>query len=267
MIAVIAGTGTLPREACLKFLADQKLFFVICLFPEENGDLLAQTLTPGIEIITQECYKPAAILELLKAKGTTQLLFIGKVDKKHLLKKVSLDWLAIKLLGKLALKGDKDVMEALVAELSQHGIEVMRQDQVFGGLFIKPGLIAGSVDDALQRDIDYGMRMATLISQADIGQTVVVKDGMMLAVEAIEGTDACIKRGLELGGSGIVICKAAQPAHNKKYDLPTLGPATLSNYKPGDIRAVAWLSSHTIIAQKDEFIALANKLNITLVSM
>jgi DUF1009 family protein len=111
-----------------------------------------------------------------------------------------------------------------------------------------------------------GINTAIQLSRLDIGQTVVVKDQMIIAIEAIEGTDQCIKRGIELGKSGVVICKAAHQNQNHKYDLPTLGPGSLENISKGDVAVIAWLHDKTLIAQQQEFIQKAQALGITLVS-
>lgn len=267
MIAVIAGTGSLPAEACRKLISQNKPFFVVCLFPEENRDQLRTSVGDGVEIIAEACFKAGAILRALQERKTTRVLFIGKVDKNHLLKQIKLDWLAIKLMGSLVTRGDKDVMEALLAELASHGITTMRQDEVLDGLLVKPGVLCGILTPELQASIDLGIKTALTISQADIGQTVVVKDAMVLAVEAIEGTDACIQRGLALGKDEIIICKAAHQEQNKAYDLPTLGPKSLQDFKPGDVAAIAWVASHTLIAEKEQFIARAQELGIVLVAV
>lgn len=267
MIAVIAGTGSLPAEACRKLLSQHKPFFVVCLFPEENLTQLKTAIGEDIEIVAEACFKAGAILRMLQERKANRVLFIGKVDKNHLLKQLKLDWLAIKLMGSLVTRGDKDVMEALLAELASHGITTIRQDEVLDGLLVKPGILCGEITPALQASIDLGIKTALTMSQADIGQTVVVKDAMVLAVEAIEGTDACIQRGLVLGKNGIVICKAAHQQQNKAYDLPTLGPKSLQSFKAGDVAAIAWLASHTLIAEKEQFIARAQELGITLIAI
>ena len=101
----------------------------------------------------------------------------------------------------------------------------------------------------------------------DIGQTVVIKKGMILAVEAIEGTSACIQRGVSLGkNKGVIVCKAAKKSQNKKYDLPVLGAATLENIKKGEIAAIAWQANQTLIVDKELFIKRAKDLGITLIS-
>jgi UDP-2,3-diacylglucosamine hydrolase len=266
MIAVIAGTGSLPAEACRQLLRKQERFFVITLFPENNAHELKQIVGDIVEVIPQTVFKPNVALEVMKQRLTTHVLLIGKVDKNHLLSKMTFDWMAAKFLTSLVYKGDKTIMEAVVTELMRHNLQVIKQDEILGGLLVKPGVLTGTLTDAVDRDITYGMNMALAIAHADIGQTVVVKDGMVLAVEAIEGTDACIKRGIELGGSNVVICKTARSDQNKKYDLPTLGPASLESFKPGMVAAIAWHSHCTLIAEQETFVKRASELGITLVS-
>jgi DUF1009 family protein len=163
-------------------------------------------------------------------------------------------------------KSDKALMERLILELKKHNIDVLHQSDVLSSLFVPPGIVFGSLTSEIEKDIELGMTTAHLVANAHIGQTIVVKDGMILAVEAIEGTDACIKRGIALGSSGVVICKTACTNHNTRFDLPTLGPASLDNITAGQVKAIAWDSQHTLITQYDLFIARAKELGITLVS-
>ncbi len=272
MIAIIAGTGTLPVEACKKLLnrpaeiQASEPFFVVALFAEDNLKELQQVVQDKAEVISQDCYKAGQVLDLLKSKHTTQLLFIGKVDKSHLLKKFKLDWLAIKLLSSLIYKSDAAIMERIVKELESHGISILRQDQVLDSLMVKPGILAGKLTENLATDVKMGIETAIKLSQLDIGQTVVVKDQMIMAIEAIEGTDQCIRRGIDLGKNGVVVCKAAHQNQNHKYDLPTLGPGSLNNISKGEVAVIAWLHDKTLIVQQEEFIKKATELGITLVS-
>ncbi|MCK4265518.1 UDP-2,3-diacylglucosamine diphosphatase LpxI [Candidatus Babeliales bacterium] len=267
LVAVIAGTGNLPVEACKKLKQENCPFFVISLFPENNGSDLLDVIENKNELIKQNVYKATEILNLLKTKKTKKVLLIGKVEKSHLLKKIKLDWLTIKLLTSLLSKGDKPVMEKILSILEENGIEAMRQNEILDSLFVPPGVLTGKITNVLEQDIRLGLDTAKHLSKCDIGQTVVIKDGMILAVEAIEGTDKCILRGLELGKKEIVICKAARSDQNKKYDLPTLGPDTLKNIKKEDVAAIAWQSNQTFIAEKEKFISLAKDLEITLISV
>lgn len=266
MIAIIAGTGTLPIEACKSLLNSGKQFLVVALFPNDNLEKLQAIVGGQAEVIYQEFYKAHKTLTLLKNKNVKQILFIGKVDKNNLLKNFKLDWLAVKLLASLLYKSDAAIMERIVKEIESHGMEVLHQSTILSSLFVEPGVLTGTITDKLQRDIEMGIGTAIKMSEFDIGQTVVVKNQMILAVEAIEGTDECIKRGIQLGQGDVVVCKAAWANQNKKYDLPTLGPSSLKNIEHGQVKVIAWLHNKTIIAQKEEFIRKANELGITLVS-
>ncbi len=267
MIAIIAGTGALPLEACNSLTLKKKPFFVISLFPEDNLLELEQATQKQIDIIAQSAYRPGAVLDILKKRKTEQVLLIGKVDKRALLKKVKLDWLGIKLLASLLYKSDVSIMEKILSVLASHNIQVLRQDSVLETLFMKPGIISGNMSPSLKKDITLGIQLAKSISALDIGQTVIIKDSMIIAVEAIEGTDECIQRGIKLGQKNIVICKAAQPKQNKKYDLPALGPTTLAALLPGQVQAIAWDAEHTIITQQEIFIERAKTLGITLIAV
>jgi DUF1009 family protein len=266
MIALIAGTGCLPAHACRSLLATKQDFFIISLFPEDNFSEL-QNIAPNIKIIVKPFYKTKIILEELKKEKTNKVLFIGKVDKRVLLKKFKLDWYAIKMLASLTTKSDFSIMNKIGDILEEHGMSVISQETILKNLFIPPGIVIGKITPEIEANIQMGIETAKQMSLFDIGQTVVVKDKMILAIEAIEGTNSCIRRGISLGKKNIVVCKAAQPQHNKKFDIPTIGSHTIRDIKHGEIAAIAWLSDKTFIADKEKFIQLAQDLGITLLSL
>ncbi|MBM3886380.1 LpxI family protein [Candidatus Dependentiae bacterium] len=266
MIGIIAGAGSLPIAACHTLKKQQQTFCVISLASHDNGIALQQ-IAGSKEVIPLAFYKISTILDQLKKLKVTHVLMIGKFDKKQLLQQVKFDWLAVKLLASVMYKTDQDLLQRIVDELSSHGINVLKQHEVLVGLLTKPGILTGHIDNELQQNINFGMQVANDISKLDIGQTVAIKDRMILAVEAIEGTDACIKRSIELGGGKVIICKSAQAAHNPQFDLPTLGSTTLQSLKPGQVQAIAWLASHTLIADRDAFIKAAQDRDITLVAI
>lgn len=264
-VAIIAGTGNLPREACSYFINNNIPFFVISLFPEDNGTQL-ELCASSNNVITKPFYKLGIIFNELKARNASHVLFIGKVDKQHMLRNLRYDWLALKLLAKMAFRTDKQIMETLVNELASHGIETLSQAEILEHLYLPPGFIQGTLTPEIERDIALGMSVANSLSTHEIGQTVVVKEGMVLAVEAIEGTDECIRRGIALGKKGVVICKCAHHNHNSKYDLPTLGPSTIKSINQGEIAAIAWKASHTFIAEQSLFLSECHKKKIILIA-
>jgi len=267
VIGVIAGTGSLPIEACSNLIKNRKNFFIISLFPEDNLKALRDATKNNAFIYTQNFYKSAQILKILKENKTNKLLLIGKVDKRNLLKKIKLDWLGIKFLASLVCKSDSTIMETLIKFLTQNNIEVIPQSEVLKSLIIPPGILTGKMTQQIQENIQFGLSVAKKISECDVGQTVIIKDKMILAIEAIEGTDGCIKRGIELGKKDIIVCKAAKINQNKKYDLPTLGPNSLRTIQKGQVKAIAWQSSQTLIADKEKFVEKATELEITLISV
>jgi len=267
VIGIIAGTGTLPIHAAECLHVKQKNFFVLSLFPEDNANKLRVTLTKTEQLVALPFYKIGAIKKLLKQRNTTHVLLVGKIDKRHLLKKISYDWEFVKLATQLLYKNDTAIMTLLVKTLEDQGITVLKQSEILSSLLLQPGLLCGTMTPTLERDITFGITTAHNLSALDIGQTVVVKDGMILAVEAIEGTDECISRGVALGKREVVICKTARTSQNKRFDIPTLGPATLEKIEKGTVKAIAWHAQRTLIADADAFISQAQKKNITLISL
>ena len=116
-------------------------------------------------------------------------------------------------------------------------------------------------------DIDYGQKVAHDVGIHDVGQTVVVKDGMVLAVEAFEGTNAALKRGGKLGGKGAVVFKAARIGHDMRFDIPVVGLKTLKVMKSAGITAIAFQANRLVLLERERVIAFANRHNIAVVGM
>ena len=267
MLAIIAGAGLLPVKAAALLTKQKKSFFVLSLFPEDNKSLIQEATNYTCSIITLPFFKVGKILNELKTNNTREVLLIGKVDKRKILSKVRFDFIGAKLLASLATRSDVTIMEKILATLAEHNISVISQDAILEPLFCQPGILCGTNTEYIETNIKLGLAYAEKLSSFDIGQTIVMKDTMILAVEAIEGTNECIKRGIALGKSNIVLCKSAHIYQNRKYDLPTLGPDSLANISIGEVTALAWLAKSTFIVDREEFIIQANSLGITLVAV
>lgn len=267
MIGIIAGKGYLPIEVAKKLQHDKKPFFIISLFPEDNFNEIKEATNSLIEIIPQEFFKAGTILNFLKERDAKSVVLIGKVEKNLMLKKVKFDWLALKLLSRLITQSDNEILETIVSFLENEGILVLKQSDILADLMVPHGILYGDPNKYILENVDLGIKTAKEIARCDIGQTIIIKDKIIIAVEAIEGTDNCIKRGIELGKENIVICKAAKINQNKKFDLPTLGPSSLEGLKKGEVAAIAWEAKNTLIVDKSKFIEKAKELNITLISV
>lgn len=266
MICLIAGLGQLPLS-CIREYARQNIAIAhLPLFREINGSELEEAHFPlPVRTLIPEKFSISSIKETLTRAGVTKVHFAGKVDKQALIKKISYDWDFLRLSARAVTRSDADLMELIIEELATIGITVVKQAEKKSGLFVTPGILTGSLTPQQQKESLYGLQIAEEVARLGIGQTVALKDMMVIAVEAIEGTDACIARALALGTEEITLCKTTHSAHNTAYDIPTLGPETLRALPAGGlVKVIAWHADRTLILEPELCIALAAEKQITL---
>ena len=128
-------------------------------------------------------------------------------------------------------------------------------------------LTARDLTEDERKDVERGVQVAHDVGAHDVGQTVMVKSGMVLAVEAFEGTNAAIKRGGKLGGKGGIVFKAAREGHDMRFDIPVVGLKTLKTMKKAGATALAFQANRLILVEKEEVIAFANKHDIAIVGI
>ena len=194
------------------------------------------------------------------------MIIIGKVSKALLLNPMRLDTRAIKILSKLRNKSDSSIFGAFAEEADSAGIKLLDQRLYLGKLLPQKGVITKRrLSREQERDIEYGMELARKIAELGVGQTVVVKDQMPLAIEAIEGTDEAIRRGGKLCKDGAVVAKAARADHDFRFDVPTVGPDTIDVLIESKAAALAIESERAFLLEPEETIHKADKAKISLV--
>jgi UDP-2,3-diacylglucosamine hydrolase len=199
------------------------------------------------------------IIKTFKDEGVKELVFIGKVNKSLIFKDIKFDLRAITLMAKLKDRKDDTIMLAIVDELKREGIEVIEQTIFLEEMMPGHGVLTKRKPTREEMaDIEFGMEMAKGIASLDIGQTVVVKDRAVMAVEAIEGTDEAIKRGGGLGKSGIVVVKVSKPNQDLRFDIPTVGMNTLKSLIEAGGKALAIESNKTFVVDMESFVKEAN---------
>lgn len=264
-LAIIAGNGELT--SILAKSAKEKGFNTCALAITDEAKV-------RLEGICNKVYNFAPgqvskILQCLKSEMISQVVFIGKVPKIDFLRNIhKLDWLAIKNLNRFKNYNDDSFHKAIIDFLSEHNIEVLPQANFLKHLFLEKEVLSKRQPTLEERaDIQYGYEVAKKIASLDIGQTVVVKNKMILAIEAIEGTDETIKRGCQLAsGKEVVVVKVAKPDQDERFDMPTIGANTIETLaKHGGV--LAFEANKTIVANKDETIKLTNRLNVCLVAV
>lgn len=207
------------------------------------------------------------IIKTVKKEGIDKVVFIGKVRKDLLFEKIRFDLRALKLLKSLKDRNDDTIMLAIVKELAEEGIEVMDQTLYLRDMMPEEGVLTKRKPDRMEwSDIRYGMEMAKRVASLDIGQTVVVKNRAIMAVEAIEGTDEAIARGGKLAKGNAVVAKVAKPGQDPRFDVPTVGVQTLRSMERGGSAVLAVEAGRTLLADRDAVVREADTLNIAIVS-
>ncbi len=203
-------------------------------------------------------------MEVLKDEGVTKLIMAGRVPHNSIFQYKHFDWRAMKLLAKAAGKRADALLATVCDEFAREGIEVVESSMFLQSLMPSAGLLTLNrpISTEEQADIDFGIPIAKLIAGQDIGQTIVVKDQMVVAVEGLEGTDKCIRRAGELAGPGCVVIKVSKPAQDLRFDIPVIGPGTVNSMKDAGVRALALSSGRSLLFHRDDVIREAEKNNI-----
>ncbi|MCB1069439.1 MAG: UDP-2,3-diacylglucosamine diphosphatase LpxI [Kiritimatiellae bacterium] len=208
-----------------------------------------------------------AAYDALQSFGIPLAVMAGQIKPTHLFQ-MRMDSELLKLMASLKEKNAHSIFGAIGDALMQRGITLMPASRFMESNLTEPGVLTRRVPtDREYTDIQLGLRVAKATSGLDIGQTVVVKDGTILAVEAFEGTDKTIRRAGEIGGPGAVVVKVAKSGHDQRFDLPVIGSRTLNMLIKAKAAVLAVESNRTILLGREALIETANRANVTLVAM
>jgi len=265
-LGVIAGGGALPLRVVQSAAAMGRPVHVVVL--EGHGDPAAYA---GQSHVTLRWGLAAQMLAWLKQHGVREVVLAGTVARPSLLS-LRPDAASMKLLGRIgraAFNGDDSILRAVMKVLAEEGFEVLGAQALLAGLLPEAALLAGRMpDDVAQADIARGLAVCHAIGAVDVGQSVVVQQGLVLGVEAIEGTDALMLRagGLKREGPAPILVKALKPTQSTLADLPTIGPKTVETARTAGLRGLAFQANVTILLDRDATIAAAETAGIFLLA-
>lgn len=261
---LIAGDGLLPVKMAQH--ARENGFDVIAI--SLSGDNYKELKKYCSKVYSCAPGEPLRIESILKSEDIKQLTFLGKVNKNILLKRPKFDSKAIEFFKKAIRLNDDKVMLMIIEELENIGVKVLDQTIFIKNLMIPSGIL-GKVQPTNEQksDVKYGYEIAKEIGKLDVGQSVVIKDKMIMAVEAIEGTDKCIRRGCKLAKKGACIVKVAKPNQDKRFDIPAIGLKTLKTMKRYKAQLIAVEAGETIIVDQEKTIQYADKHGIVIMSV
>jgi DUF1009 family protein len=261
VLGMIAGGGGLPLAMARSARRRGRCVSAIALRGQADPRLEEQVS----EIAWLHPGEIGAMLEALRAAGVRDAVMAGRMPKALLYDDAAnlhLDERAVALLRGLADRADDSILGALADLLQAEGIRLIAQAELVPELLPGPGVLgAVAPSDAQRADVTFGWPIARAIAGLDVGQTIVVKDCAVLAVEAVEGTDAAIRRAGEVASGGCVV-KVAKPRQDPRFDVPTVGPETLEVLSASGASLLAFEAERTLVLDLAELIARADAAGI-----
>ncbi len=284
-LAIFAGAGELPLIAA-KNARKKNIPFLVYHITEAklHAELAADT---SVAIRKVSLGALAQTFAYLKEDKITQTILLGKVEKQRLLQDVKRDAEAEALYATAIDRRDDTLFLEFARALTAMQIEILPQKSLLEGCFLEPGELTQKKAESasLREDIEFGYALSRKIGSLDIGQTAVVFQKMVLAVEAIEGTDAAIRRAGEIiNGRGSlkdapraqgepgasvragVVCKTAKASQDPRFDLPAVGTRTLETMAEGRMQALVIEAAHTLVVNPKEFVARADELGLIVIA-
>ena len=262
-VGLIAGIGNLPVE--FMRAAQHEGYEVVVISVVTDGAPELQAEADAYYQIS--VFKSDTVIKTFLKEGVADVTMLGKVTKEHLYKKITTipDMRTIKLLNRLRNRKDDTIMLAIVEELEKEGLSVADQTKYMRSLMPSVGVMTNrQPTEVEQLDITFGFTLAKQMGALDIGQTVVVKEQAAMAIEAIEGTDECIKRGGALGREGAVVVKTAKPNQDVRFDVPAVGMKTLESMISSNCKVLAMEAKRTIFVEQEAVLQKANELGIVI---
>ncbi|RMA93119.1 LpxI family protein [Hydrogenothermus marinus] len=261
-IGLIAGSGELPIQFAKNALEKGNQVFTVAI--KNITDKKIQKYSQVKWLHFGEAQK---LIDTFKEKNIKNIVMLGKIEHYSLIFSIyKLDERAKRFFSSLKDKKAKTILEGVIKELEAEGFYFIDPSPYLENLLVPEGLVNDIKPEGKYiEDAKFGLKIAKEIAQLDIGQTVVVKDKIVVAVEGLEGTDKCIIRAGKLAGENTVVCKVARKNQDMRYDVPVIGIKTLESMKKAKAKLLAVETNRTYLLEKEKFIEKANKYKISVI--
>jgi UDP-2,3-diacylglucosamine hydrolase len=205
-------------------------------------------------------------IELLHQEGVKHAVMAGQVKHNKIFSAIRPDWKLAKLLLSLPVKNTDSLIGAVARVLQDEGIELVDSTRFLAPLLPAEGVLTRRAPSSAESaDIAYGLGVARQIAALDLGQTVVVRDGACVAIEAMEGTDETIDRAARIaGGRPLVVVKVSKPAQDMRFDVPVVGLRTIEVMRRANATALALDAGKTLLFDREQMLAAANDTSIAI---
>ncbi|MBN1385323.1 MAG: UDP-2,3-diacylglucosamine diphosphatase LpxI [Elusimicrobia bacterium] len=262
MLGLIAGNGNFP----LIFIKEAKKTGeqVVAIALHDETDKTIEKLADKTYWINVG--QLSKLISILKKEKIQKCVMAGQVKHRKLFS-VKPDLKAIALLAKLKSKTADSILSAICDELKREGIDFIPSNTYLKNFIPKKGILTKKKPDKNQiKDIEFGFYIAKENTRLDIGQTVCVRDKSIIAVEAMEGTDECIKRAGKITDSFTVV-KVARPKQDMRFDIPVIGIKTMETLKVAGVSVLAVEAGKTLILELDSVVKSADENNISIIAV
>jgi DUF1009 family protein len=266
-LGLIAGNGRFPFLVLDAARGAGHDVTVIALKEETFPDLAdAAARAPAASLHWISLGQLGTCISLLKNAGVTQAVMAGQVKHTRLFADIMPDVTLGKVLMRLAAKNTDSLISGVAAALAEHGIELIDSTAFLVPLLARAGVMTRRApDEDERRDLEFGCSVADAVARLDIGQTIAVKSAAVVAVEAMEGTDAVIARAGQLAGRGVRIVKVAKPNQDMRFDVPVVGVSTIDAMKAVGATALSVDAGKTLMIDGDAILKSADDARICIV--
>ncbi len=261
-IGLVAGSGRLSSEfvSCAKKRG--KRVSVVALSAEIK-DSLSREADSVVHIPPTQ---PNKIIRFFSDENVEEIGLVGKVEKSLLFQSLRFDLTVLRFMKSAKNMADATIMDAVIEFVEENGMKVVPQTKYLEHLITPRGTITKKKLRQNQRkSSEYAFQIARSVAALDIGQTVVVHKGAVVAVEGVEGTNEAIRRGCALAGKGAVVCKVARPKQDMRYDIPTVGLETLQVMREGGASVLILEAGRTFLIDRERLTREADAIGIVVV--
>ena len=259
-IGLIAGNGQFP----LIFAENAKRMGLFVVAVAHTGETEPELSEKVDEILWIRVGQIGKLIAYFKKAGVSDAVMAGGIRKTRIFE-MRPDLRALSILARIKEKKDDALLRALASELEQEKICIKESTLYLSTLLAEEGELTRRLTKGEKEDIEWGWPLAKNIGALDIGQCIVVRDGVILAVEAIEGTDAAIRRGGSLGKEKAVVIKICKPQQDFRFDIPTVGPGTIRAMVEVKASVLVVEAGKTLFLEKEQLLQEARAAGIAIV--
>lgn len=263
ILGIIAGNGVYPRILASAARKAGVKKIVATAFTDETDPSIDQ----HVDLVEWlRVGQLGRLLKFFREHKVHHAIMAGQIAPKNLFD-LRPDVKALVVLAKLKQRNAESIFTAIADELNKVDVDLLPATTFLEDDLAKSGLIAGAkLSRAEEGDVDLGWDVAKQMAKLDIGQTIIVKNGTVLAVEAFEGTNDAIKRGGALAREGAVMIKVAKPNQDMRFDVPVIGAETIKIAIEAKLRVIAVEAGKTLLLERDKVIDLAQRARISIVA-